>query len=893
MSTTDQTINNGSVKSTFIGSGAVAANDVLEIGGPGSEGWTITTSDYAAIPGPAAINSGTQIVASVTGGGHKQGAVRDPFGNIFTPGTNSSGNLVIYKMNTLGQVTASVIADATATSVYAPKIVKLPNNSGTTNFAVAYARASGAFYFVIIDAQLGIVAGPTSIATEYNSTNIVYHELIGLTGGGFAVFYVNSAGTSVQLATYSNTGASVLATTSIQTLAGTPGLTFMLCAQLSSGNLIVAMRTAAAATPHGTSFVVVQTNGTSVVTNTVLDATATFGFFSLNAMASGGFVIATLNGTNLVAGVYNNSGALQGSTYTVANTLNSSSYPQIVAKNNGVNFNVLFQSSANNGMNVVELTPAGAVIGPTLGIGAATLAANTFALDSDVSNGLLIALAASSTTLGQYWTTIGLTDAFVGASAPYSRIGPTSIGAAAATTGSHWPRVSSGGDWTGIFIWDQISSASTTIAIQKTEQSAVAGISRQTVAVGNPGTSVNTNVGTNGGTYPTNTVVGSSGVEFNHVNTALSGMAGVINPGGLTIYAQNSGANANPITYSATNLGQQIFGTGNARQFLANAEFVIPEFVTQIRVTAVAQGGAGGNGVAGAVGYAGGGGGGGEFAVGVFNVMPATPYQITVNSSLCSFGALISAMAGQAGGNATGSAGGAGGAGGTGGTGGQFRSAGSSGGGGNRAGGGGGANGMSLGNGAGASAASSGSAVSAGGGGGIGGAGAAATGSVSAGGGGGGSGGPGKAATADASPGVGGANIQGGTGESSGIYSYAARFFIDNAYRGSGGGGGIGNISGGSTMDGVAGGTGSGGGAGGSSPSSGAGSFTVGYGGAGGTGAGGGGGGGSYGSSSVAGNGGNGGNYGGGGAGGGGAGDGGITAGLGGLGGAPVLLVEW
>ena len=114
-------------------------------------------------------------------------------------------------------------------------------------------------------------------------------------------------------------------------------------------------------------------------------------------------------------------------------------------------------------------------------------------------------------------------------------------------------------------------------------------------------------------------------------------------------------------------VGQNVFGSGAVKSFLANGSFT-SDNVTKIRVSAIGAGGVGGNGnTNGQWGGGGEGGGGGGFAQGVFSVVPGTTYTVVAGSGSSSFGTLISASAGSVGGN--GSTGGAAGAGGTGGTG--------------------------------------------------------------------------------------------------------------------------------------------------------------------------------------------------------------------------------
>lgn len=115
----------------------------------------------------------------------------------------------------------------------------------------------------------------------------------------------------------------------------------------------------------------------------------------------------------------------------------------------------------------------------------------------------------------------------------------------------------------------------------------------------------------------------------------------------------------------------------NMQVFTANGTFIVPTNVTRIMVEAWGGGGGGGGGATGGPGSGaggGGGGGGGGYSKGVFNVTPGASYTVCVGTGgSClgdgeesSFGSLISATGGGAGGESDGVFGGAGGAGGTG-----------------------------------------------------------------------------------------------------------------------------------------------------------------------------------------------------------------------------------
>jgi len=563
-------IKNGQRISVAGGSSIVNINDVVEIGGPGNEAWTVATADYAAIANAGIVRAQTSLVAAaLPAAGSRMPAARDRLGNIYIVGTNSSGYLVAYKYSAAGVLISSATLDANANANNNPQMFQLQSGA----YACVYARAAGALYFVIFDAALTLVAGPSSVGTERTATNVVYHSACVLTGGGFAIAFQTSAGTAINLVTYSNTGAAVQTAISIATLAGGAAQEFLKLGQISNGNLVCAFRgTMTAGGIAGTSFVVVSVAGAGVVSATNLDTTATLGFLELDIEITGFFAIAVANGTNLICGVYSNAGAVQGTPYSVGNTLNSTTYPQTKLTSDSSQFWLAWFSSAANGLYVVPISTAGVSGAAGSGLGVATLSASTYALDARVINGLLVVLAASSATAGQYWMSVALPDASLGTVAPYVRTAPTAFGTAAGTTGTLWPRVLSGGgglytgtspptgqpvnpthngDFTAIFVYDQQSAAATLLGIQKVEASAVVGVALSGIAAGQVGVAFAVNPGQ--GEYPSNAIGGTSGVSFSHVGSTPAGTAGALFNVGVALtgmtnsISQSGSGSAGPI----------------------------------------------------------------------------------------------------------------------------------------------------------------------------------------------------------------------------------------------------------------------------------------------------------------------------------------------------------
>ncbi len=543
-------VKNGQQLRVPAGSTAIAQGDLVLVGGLGGEAWPVGTIDYAVSANSGTLVSATNVVSSAMPGSSRQPLARDRLGNIYLIGTNSSGRLVAYKRGPFGTGPVSAVLDATATSVNTAQLFQLSNG----NFCCVYARAAGALYFVVFDSMLSLIAGPASVTTERASTNVVYHSSIALSGGGFAIAYQTSAGSAINLVTYSNAGSAVLAATGIQTLTGSAALEFIRLVQLSNGNLVCAFRGTMAANAFvGTSFVVVATSGANIVPAVNVDTVGTLGTLEVSALA-GYFAVAVANGSNVVCAVYSNAGAVQGTPFSSGNTLNAGTYPQTRLVNDGTYFWLVYFSSVGNGLYVLGLAVTGATYGSASGLGSSTFSASTFALDADVVNGSLVALGASTLTAGQFWTVIGLPDASLGVSAPYARTSPTAFGSAAATSGSLWPRVmcSAGGlyrgsspplnqpvtpaiagDFTVILAYDQQNVAGTFLGVVKVEPSAILGAALASVAGNQPGTPLFVNPGQ--GEYGTNAVAGTGGITFNHLSNSPGGTAGTVYTNGVAL----------------------------------------------------------------------------------------------------------------------------------------------------------------------------------------------------------------------------------------------------------------------------------------------------------------------------------------------------------------------
>lgn len=582
------TIQGGQTLQLRAGTGIINPGDLVETGGPGNLLWSVSTIDRAAAPGGSSTIPVAVVAGAVNNYIHWPSAA-DSSGNIYVLSPNASSQGVnATKYSPLGNVLISnAVIDATGAAFSRMRLLSLSNGT----FVALYVNgATGAISFAIFDASLNVIVSPIAVATGYSVGSVSYIDGCAFSTGGFAVVYQNSAHTAITLQTYSNPGAAVLGATSIQALGGSAALADLKIAQLNSGNLVVVMRTTA--TPAGTSFVIVSTGGASVATNTVIDATATAGFCELNVLP-GFFAISDMNGTNVKASVWSDAGAQQGGTYTGASTLNNTTYGQSKLANDGISFYLFFTLTAG-GLEIVQLTTAGASsVVSTSGL-ASSLFTSTASLDVSISNGIAFAIGASITTGGQSYITIGLPNAALSINLPYLLSGPTALGSAAGTTGAYWPSCRALGDFTAAVIYDQQTVAGLFFSMVKFASSVIQGVAQTLNASGNPGVLVTVNPGP--GSYPITQIPGTSGTLFNQIPDG--GAAGTVYSAGVTLGGGNAATGA--IVPSALNPISGTFGSGRIAVFSATvAAWPLPASSIRVRAWGAAGAPSGSNGGSG------------------------------------------------------------------------------------------------------------------------------------------------------------------------------------------------------------------------------------------------------------------------------------------------------
>jgi hypothetical protein len=553
------------------GSAAVNQNDLVEISSNTNEAYSAKTIDYAVTGGdilPTQIPFGFTAFAGYA----RNNIVRDTDGNIYT--ASADGGLSIQCLSPIGVTFTPLVIDAAAS--FSPRIVVLTNNT----FAVVYWKSAG-LYFSIFDSSLTIISGPTSAALEYAPSSVTRHEAIALSGGGLAIVYQDQTTGKVQLATYSNAGAAVLATTSVINYTGTLAQASIKIGQLANGNLVIASRGTMA--PAGTVFVIVNISGVNQAGPTTVDAVSTLGFVELSVLPSGVFAISDANGTNLVWAVYSQAGAIQGSAGSKAYTINVTTCIQTKAINDAVGFWIFY--AGNTGIiSVVNVSATGVLLNSAAPF---TLSSGTYSIDAAVSNGTLVVLCCSITTLGQSLTTLYMPDSSIGVNSVSIKSGPSPIGIAAGTTGTFWPKLLPLGEWVVAALYDQQTVNGLFLIIDRLEQAQIMGVALTSVAAGLPGTLVT--VDTAPGSFPINALVGTPGQTFNQGTGLPIGNAGILYSNGVVLNGIPSQlAAATPINLQFSG----VFGAGKFKSFVTpnTYSWVVPNGVNKIRVRVVGGG---------------------------------------------------------------------------------------------------------------------------------------------------------------------------------------------------------------------------------------------------------------------------------------------------------------
>ncbi|MGZ4954440.1 MAG: hypothetical protein ACXV8Q_04945 [Methylobacter sp.] len=507
---------------------AVKQNDLLQMEAIFGKSYRVRVTDNAAVPtvtyGTAQTNSATgqiiaqtTVVASQTSAYNRQAVLQNAAdGCIYTLTDNTaSAGLMLNRYSSAGTLIGSVVIDA-ATTYINPCLLQLSNG----NIAVISSNTTGTnLKYAVYDTSLNVVSALATIDAQYSSN--YYFGATALSAGGFAIVYQPSSNDLLsKLVTYDNTGAAVVATTTIWTRTGTTGVQCHKIAQLSTGNLAVAISSNNSSGSTGLYHGIVTVGGASVLAFANLNTTANNVTPDLSVMSSY-YGVSWANGSNQLGFVFNNSGALQGSGFSGSTTISTIAKSRLV--NDGSKFWLLWSRSSDSKMVLTKL--------PTTGTGYVTSVVTlgttqySFYMDAFCENGCIIAMsmAGTGTTAPTIWVISTANGTLISTSG-------TTFGSAPSGSTGTYGRIISGGDGAFICVYDYSSSVATNLCVGKYVNTAIIGVTSTAVAAGALAT-----LASSAGPYITNPIAGSPSKAFDMTaTTQLYGNKGsVLNNGAI------------------------------------------------------------------------------------------------------------------------------------------------------------------------------------------------------------------------------------------------------------------------------------------------------------------------------------------------------------------------
>ena len=510
------------------GPAGLLAGDLVEMG-PDGKGYTVKTTDNAAVANPGNIVSQTALTQGYGGAAYPSPlpVVRDSAGNTYLLRANdSSGNgLVLRKFDSAGNSLATVAIDTGATNgdpMTTARIALLPNG----NVIVGYCAQSPVYpTFAIYDYHLVQVVAPTTIDSGASVTisGFLPFNMVVLSGGNVAFTYVQS-GPLLRMAVYSSAGSVVSAPATIDSGAGAANPNMV---ALSSGGFAVAWTNSA-----NTRYAIYSSTGAVVLAVTNINAIANTKSIYVSVM-TGFFAVLCSSGSNLWSlYVFNNAGAQQGATYTLSQTvvLNpNSSWALLSLTNDGASF--WFAAIVSTGMYLVSVTTGG--VGATYHPVTSGLSSPLCLQLATDGNGYLVAAWGVNSAAASNYVVIAT------ASPSTTFTAATTWGTAPSSNGPQNMALLAIGDFAFLSYYDQNNgSISTFFAVIKYANSAIEGVC-VAAAVGGAMASVQPQrMGGGVAAFGVNPLAGSLTKTFNHLSTSgsnLTGNKGVMTSNGVTL----------------------------------------------------------------------------------------------------------------------------------------------------------------------------------------------------------------------------------------------------------------------------------------------------------------------------------------------------------------------
>lgn len=509
--------------SSLVAGESLATKDLAEIDGYYSKAYRVRVSNYAAIgnvdygtaetdAATGRIVAQTSVVASQSVAYARQALITDSSGNIFTLTDAAAGaGLRLSKFSPAGALLGYVDI-AAATQRYNHQILLLSNG----NIACLAYSGSNVEY-AVYDANLVNVAALATVAASPNA----YFAACALSGGGFAVLYQKNSNPLLScIKTFNNSGANVLAETTVWTRTGTTGTQYHKMLQLSSGNLAIAVSSNNTVSSIGLYCGVITTAGAIVKAIASLDATSGMSWYSNLAVMTGYFAVGMANGTDQKAYIFDNAGTQQGSPFSAATTAGTGfSRTKIIS--DGAAFWLIWHRNSDSKCCTTKLPVSGT--GYTTVVTTTSTTQYNFHIDVFYDNGLICAISMTGTnTAPTFWVISTVTGGLVDSAG-------TAFGVAPGTSCGTFPRVIAGGDRSFVASYDYVSTASTLLCVGKYAKTSVIGVV-QSAAVAD----AKVRMYSQAGAYEINAVLGSV-AGFDHTTNSLTGNKGAILPLGVTL----------------------------------------------------------------------------------------------------------------------------------------------------------------------------------------------------------------------------------------------------------------------------------------------------------------------------------------------------------------------
>lgn len=507
---------------------AILQNDLVQLG-PDGKAFPVKVTDYAAVSNltygtqqtsaaTGQIVAATQIIAGQTTAYYRQAVLQGTNGSIYTFTANAASNqgLLLNRYSASGGLISQTIVDGTTATYFAQQSFFLSN--GNICVVAGGGPAGGKIYFAIYDTNLVQIVGLTALTEDVPA---LYFSAIALSSGGFAIVYQQTTNPLLsRLVTYSNAGAAVLAPTTVWTRTGSSAAQQHKMAQLSNGNLAIAITSANTVSSMGLYHGIVTTGGASVLAFTNIDPSSAASVAPDISVISGYYAISRHNGTAQLAFVFDNSGTLQGAGFSGVNGNGADSNKSRLI-NDGTAFWLIWPRSSDGKQVITKI--------PTSGVGYSTTIITTssnvnynLTFDAFAENGLIVGISQISGSQPVMWVVNTITQALV------SPLGTQLTSGGGTPDG--YIRVIPGGDFSFITLFGYSTTASTQLCVGKYANTAVMGVAQGAAEAG-----ILVPTATPSGGYSCNQLAGSPTKTFDHSTANIYGNKGAMLTYGVTL----------------------------------------------------------------------------------------------------------------------------------------------------------------------------------------------------------------------------------------------------------------------------------------------------------------------------------------------------------------------